>query len=156
MPTTRSTRSTHEPSPDLSPAPQSPPPARPPPPARRRRAGRLPVGPPAAAPPPPSGPPPAGLLAPNFQWSAEQIDALFAIARQKAELELQAATAKARHEEEESLARIAAIRAPTSVAAPAAPTRTVGEDEEASIGEISPVILSVAGRYPGLPKAEIA
>ena len=134
MPTTRSTYSTHEPSPDLSPAPQSPPPACPLPPACRRRAGCLLVGPPAAAPSPPSGLPPAGLLAPNFQWSAEQMDALFAIVHQKAELELQAAIAKARHEKEESLARIAAIRAPTSVARPAAPKRTVGKDEEASIG----------------------
>ena len=65
------------------------------------------------------------------------------------------ATAKARHEEEESLTRIAAIRAPTNVAAPAALTRTVGEDKKTSIGEISPIRLSVSGRYAGLPKAEI-
>ncbi len=80
------------------------------------------------------------------------MDALFTIARQKAELELQAATAKARHDEEESLARIAAIR---TLTAPVGLTQT-REDEEVSIGEISPIILSVAGRYPGLPKAEIA
>lgn len=67
-----------------------------------------------------------------------------------------AVTAKARHVEEESLARIAAIRAPANVPATASPTRTAGEDEETSIGEISPIILSVAGHYPGLPKAEIA
>ena len=65
------------------------------------------------------------------------------------------ATAKARHEKEESLARMAAIHAPTSVAVLAAPTWMVGEDKEASIGEISPVIFSAAGRYPGLPMAEI-
>ncbi len=80
------------------------------------------------------------------------MDALFAIARQKAELELQVTTAKTRHDKDESLARIAAIRAPT---APAGPIQT-REDEEVSIGEISPIIFSVAGRYPGLPKAEIA
>ena len=61
------------------------------------------------------------------------MDALFAIACQKAELELPAATAKACHEEKESLARIVAIHAPTSVAAPVAPTRTAEEDEEVSI-----------------------
>ncbi|MCJ1349918.1 hypothetical protein MMC31_008161 [Peltigera leucophlebia] len=77
---------------------------------------------------------------PSLQWSADQMDALFAIARQKAEQELQAVTAGARRDEEENAARIAAIR----------------EEEETSLGEISPIILSVAGRYPGLPKAEIA
>ena len=71
MPTTRSTQSTHELRPDLSPAPQSPPPTRSPLSACRQCAGCLPVGPPAATPPPPSGPPPAGLPAPNFQWSVK-------------------------------------------------------------------------------------
>ena len=89
---------------------------------------------------------------PNVQWSTEQIDALFAIARQKAELELQAATAKACHNEEENLARIAAIRTPI---VPTGLTRTK-EDEEVLIGEISPIIFFVAGRYLDSPKAEIA
>ena len=84
------------------------------------------------------------------------MDALFVIACQKAELELQVATVNTRHEEEDSLARIAAIRAPTSVVALAAPTWTVGENKEVSIGKISLVILSIAGRYPGLSKAKIA
>lgn len=56
------------------------------------------------------------------------MDALFATARQKAEQELQAVTAKARHAEVESLARIAAIRAPANVAASAGSTRTGAED----------------------------
>ena len=57
--------------------------------------------------------------------------------------------------EKECLARIPAIRAPTSIAGPAAPTQMVEEDEEASIDEISPVILSVACCYLGLPKTKI-
>ena len=155
----RSTRLTHDPSPDLSSALPSSAPARPPSPARRRPAGCPPAGPPPASAPPPAGPPPpTSSLAhsmsstPNVQWSVKQMDALFAIARQKAKLELQAATAKARHNEKESLARIAAICAPT---APTGLTRT-REDEEVSIDEISPIILSVAGCYPSLLKAEIA
>ena len=152
MPRTRRTRPTVEASPDLSPAPPSPAPV---------PAGLLPVGHPPAGPPPVGPPAVIPLAAPgmgptlNPQWSAEQMDALFAIARQKAELELQAATAKARHDEEESLARIAAIRAPSNGVAPAGSTRA-GEDDETSLGEISPIILFVAGRYPGLPQAEIA
>lgn len=35
------------------------------------------------------------------------------------------------------------------------PTWTVEKNEKVSIGEISPIILSAAGRYPGLPKIEI-
>ena len=93
---------------------------------------------------------------PSMQLSAEQMDALFAIARQKAEQELQAVTARARRDEEESVARIAAIRAPANAVVPTGSTRSTGEEEETSLGEISPIILSVAGRYPGLPKAEIA
>ena len=152
------TRPTYDPSPDLSSAPPSPAPARPIPPAHRRPAGRLSAGPLPANSPPPAWLPPAGPLAygkssaPNVQWSAEQMDTLFTIARQKAKLELQAATAKTRHDEEKSLARIATIRAPTT---PAGSTRT-REDKEVPIGEISLIILSVAGRYPGLPKAKIA
>lgn len=100
-----------------------------------------------------SPPPATGVSsAPNIQWSAEQMDALFAIARQKPEQELQAVTAKARHDEEESLARIATIRAPSNVAAPADSTMTGGEDEEALLGKISPITLSVSGRCSGLPK----
>ena len=76
---------------------------------------------------------------------------MFAIAYQKAELELQAATTKARHDKEESLARIAAIHAPT---ASTGPIRT-REDEEVLIGEISPIFFFIAGRYSGLPKAKI-
>ena len=136
--------------------PQSPLPAHLPPLVHCRPAGRLPVGPPSTASSLLSTPPSAGLPAPNFQWFAKQMDVLFAIACQKAELELQAATVYAHHEEEESLARIAAIRAPTSVVTAAVPTWTVGEDKEASIDEISLVIFSIAGRYSGLPKAEIA
>lgn len=90
-----------------------------------------------------------------MQWSAEQMDALFAIARQKAEQELQAVTARARRDEEESAARIAAIRTPANAVTPAGPTRAAGEEEETSLGEISPIILSVAGRYLRLPKAEL-
>lgn len=82
------------------------------------------------------------------------MDALFAITRQKAEQELQAITDKARRDEEESQARIAALRAPAISPAVSSPTRV--EREEDSIGEISLAILSIAGRYPGLPKAEIA
>lgn len=84
------------------------------------------------------------------------MNALFVIGRQKAEQELQAVTAKARHDEEKRLAQIATICAPSNVAAPVRLTRTRGKDEEVSLGEISPIILSVAGRYPGLPKAEFA
>ena len=84
------------------------------------------------------------------------MDALFAIARQKAEQELQAVTARAHRGKEESAARIAAICAPANAVTPTGPTRSAGEEEETSLGEISPIILSVAGRYPGLPKAEIA
>ncbi len=80
------------------------------------------------------------------------MNALFAIARQKDELKLQVATAKACHNKEENLARIAAIRTPT-IPAGSIQTR---KDKEESIGEISPIIFSVAGRYPGLPKAKIA
>lgn len=50
------------------------------------------------------------------------MDTLFTIAQLKAKLELQAATAKACHDEEECLARIAAICAPINVAASASPT----------------------------------
>ena len=156
MPTTCFTRSTHEPSLDLSLVPQNPPTTCPPPPACRRHAGCLLVRLPATTPPSLSSFPPADLPAPNFQWSAKQIDVLFAITRYKAELKLQAATTKTHHEEEESLARIAAIRAPISIAISAASTRTVGEDEETSIDEISFIILSVAGRYLGLANAKIA
>lgn len=84
------------------------------------------------------------------------MDALFAIARQKAEQELHALTAKSRHAKKESLARIAAIRAPPNAGVPVGSARISGEDEEVPLGEILPVILSVGGRYPGLPKAEIA
>ena len=83
------------------------------------------------------------------------MDALFAIVRQKAELELQAATPKAHCDKEESLARIAAIRAPFNGVVPAGSTR-VGEDDKASLGKISSIILSIAGRYPGSPKVKIA
>lgn len=44
--------------------------------------------------------------APTVQWSSQQMDALFAIAQQKAEQELQAITAKVRRDDEESQARI--------------------------------------------------
>lgn len=91
---------------------------------------------------------------PKVQWSAEQRDALFAIAREKADQELQAVTAKIRRDEEESQARIAALRTPATTSAQAISTRA--EREKDSIGEISPAILSVAGRYHGLPKAEMA
>lgn len=97
---------------------------------------------------------PDEVSTPRVQWSVEQRDALFAIAREKADQELQAVTAKIRREEEESQARIAALRTPATAAAQATSTRI--EREEDTIGEISPAILSVAGRYPGLPKAEMA
>lgn len=80
------------------------------------------------------------------------MDTLITIACQKAKLELQAATAKACHEREESLAKISAIYAPTALAGP---TQT-REDKEVSISKISSIIFFVAGRYPDLPKAKIA
>lgn len=80
------------------------------------------------------------------------MDELFVIERQKAEQDLQAVTARARPDEE-SATRIAAIRAPATAVAPTGPTRSAGEEEETSLGEISQIILS---RYPGLPKAVIA
>ena len=88
---------------------------------------------------------------PSIQWSANQMDTLFAIVRQKAEQELQAITARARRDKEKSAARIAATRAPANAVAPTGPTQSAREEEETSLGEISPIILSLAGRYPGLP-----
>lgn len=63
-------------------------------------------------------------------------------------------TAKIRRDEEESQARIAALCTPATTSAQAISTRAEREDDP--IGEISPAILSVAGRYPGLSKAEMA
>lgn len=40
--------------------------------------------------------------------------------------------------------------------APTGSTREVQEDKEAFLGDISSIIISVAGRYSGLPKIEIA
>ena len=88
------------------------------------------------------------------KWSPQQRDTLFAIAREKADLELQAITAKIRRDDKESQARIAALRIPAATTTPAALNQT--KREEDSIGGISSAILSVAGRYPRLPKAEIA
>ncbi len=76
---------------------------------------------------------------------------MFVIAYQKADLELQAATTKARYNEEESLARIAAICAPMISTG----LIQIREDEKVSIGEISPIIFSVPDCYSGLPKAKI-
>lgn len=83
------------------------------------------------------------------------MDELFVIARQKAGQDLQAVTARARRDEENAT-RIAAIRALATAVAPTGPTRSAEEEEKTSLGEISQIILSVAGRYPGLPKAAIA
>lgn len=90
-------------------------------------------------------------LAPMVQWSAQRRNALFAIARQKAGQELQAITAKVRRDDEEIQARIAALQAPATTL----DLIRSGRDEDDSLGEISPVIPSVAGRYPGLPKADM-
>ena len=52
------------------------------------------------------------------------MDALFVIAREKADQGLQAITAKIRRDDEESQARIAALRIPAATATPANSTRT--------------------------------
>ena len=65
------------------------------------------------------------------------------------------AIAKACHEKKESLSRIAIIGIPIIIAILAASMRIVGKNEKVSIVDISPVILSMAGRYSGLSKAEI-
>ena len=93
---------------------------------------------------------------PSMQWFTNKMDMLFAIARQKAEQELQVVTAMVRCDKEESAAIIAAICAPANAVAPTGPTRPAGEEEKTFLSEISSIILSVVGRYPGLPKAKIA
>lgn len=83
------------------------------------------------------------------------MDTLFAIARQKVQLKLQAVTAKTCHNEEESLARITVICTPTNVATQAGLPQTERKDEEGLISEICLIILFISGCYPGLPKAKI-
>lgn len=58
---------------------------------------------------------------PNMQWSAKQMDALFAIARQKAEQKLQVVTARACRDKKESATRITAICTPANAIASASP-----------------------------------
>lgn len=84
------------------------------------------------------------------------MDVLFTIIRQKAELKPQAAIAKPHHDEKESFARIAALRVPLNIAAPAGSTRMRGKNEQVLLGKIFPIILSAAGHYSGLLKAKIA
>lgn len=82
--------------------------------------------------------------------------ARFAIARPKTKQELQAITAKARHDKEKSAVRIAAIRALANVVALTGLTQSARKEEKIFLGEISLIFLSVSGRYLGLPKAKIA
>lgn len=89
----------------------------------------------------------------NLQWSVEQMDVLFAITCQKAELELQATTAKIRHKEKESLTKIAAIKTSNGIALTG--STWTREDNKVLLDEISPIILSLASYYSGLPKAKI-
>lgn len=84
------------------------------------------------------------------------MNALFAIALQKAKQKLQAVTAKGCHDKKESLARIATIYTPSNVAAPAGLTKIRGEDKKVLLGKISPIILSIASHYSDLTKAKIA
>lgn len=80
---------------------------------------------------------------------------MFAIAQQKAKLELQAANTKVCHNGKKNLAKIAAICAPANIYTLVSSIQTIVENEKVSINEISTIILSVAGCYLGLPKAKI-
>lgn len=91
---------------------------------------------------------------PMVQWSLQQMDALFAIACQKAKQELQAITAKVRRDDKESQARFAAIRTPAITTSLVDPTRTE-RDKKDSFGEASPVILSSAGAIPAFTKPKL-
>lgn len=75
------------------------------------------------------------------------MNGLFVIVHQKAELKPQAATAKPRHDEEESLAKISVIYALTNIAVVAANIQTREEDVEVLISEISSIIFSIIDRY---------
>lgn len=67
-------------------------------------------------------------------------------------MEPQAAITKTRYDKKESLAGIAAIR---TLTISASPTR-IREDKKVPIDEISSIIFSITGHYPGLFKAKIA
>lgn len=75
------------------------------------------------------------------------MDILFTIVCQKVKWELKARIAKARHNKEESFAKIVAIYVSTHVYTLAGYTRIIGDEKEASIGEISPIIFSLSSSY---------
>ena len=91
----------------------------------------------------------------RFALEQCKIEAELAAVQARTAAEVAAIEARTAREQEKSQARIAAMRTELAIArAAAAPTQ--GNEEDSLTGELSPAVLLVANKYPGLPKEEIA